>query len=74
MDSQKKLGEILISAPRDRRDFKQEQGAMTKESPENNKECLEIKNRIAKIKRINRRIGKQGQRNLPERKTKRKTE
>lgn len=55
-------------------DLKQEQGAMSKESPENKKECLEIKNRIAKIKRINRRVGKQGQGNLPERKTKRKTE
>lgn len=39
-------------------DLKQEQGAMSKESPENKKECLEIKNRIAKIKRINREITK----------------
>lgn len=31
---------------------------MFKELLENKKECLEIKNRIVKIKRINRRVGK----------------
>lgn len=45
---------------------------MTKESPENKKECLEIKNRIAKIKRINRRVGKTRSRKSSRKKNKKK--
>lgn len=46
---------------------------MSKEASDKKKECLEIKNRITKIKKkINTSVRKQGQRNLPERKTKEK--
>lgn len=73
MENSQKLGENLISILLGiEKDLKQEQGAMTKELSENKKGCLEIENRTAKIKKkINRRVRKQGQGNLSERKTNR---